>query len=107
MDIDKISPEEVKLCMESINNGTGFLLDVRTDEEWSAGHADKAIHFDLARLEKGEMPDLPKIAEICTCCVAGGRAEIAKNILLKNGFSKVKNMGGLRDWKLAGGDVVE
>ncbi len=106
MDVDKISPEQVKECVPLIEGGRVYLLDVRTKEEWDMGHAPKAIHFDLARLEKGELPDIPKDADICTCCVSGGRAEIAKNILLKNGFSKVRNLDGLRDWKLAGGDVI-
>ena len=107
MDIKKISAEEVKECIPLVVGGKIHLIDVRTEEEWEAGHAPGAIHFELGRLEKGELPDLPKDADICTCCAAGGRAEIAKNILLKNGFTKVRNMGGLRDWKIAGGEVVK
>jgi len=107
MDVKKVDSEEALRCVELIKAGKAFLLDVRTDEEWSAGHAPMAIHFDLARLEKGEFPDLPRDAEICTCCVSGGRAETAKSILLGKGFFNVKNLGGLRDWKLAGGGVVK
>ena len=81
------------------------MLDVRTKEEWDVGRAKLAVHFELARLEKGEAPSISKDKEIYTCCVAGGRAEMAKNILLKNGFQKVKNFGGLKDWKLVGGEV--
>ena len=86
-------------------SGDLVLLDVRTDDEWGVGRAKGAIHFKLSRLEAGELPDLPKDAKICTYCAAGGRAETAKNILTANGFLNVKNFGGLRDWKLAGGEI--
>ena len=107
MDIHKLNPEEAKACVKKIMSGEAFLLDVRTKGEWDSSHAPKSIHFDLQRLEKGELPELAKNTKIFTCCAAGGRAEIAKNILLEIGFSNVKNLGGLRDWKLAGGDVVK
>jgi rhodanese-related sulfurtransferase len=106
MDIDKISPDEVKECVPLIEGGKVYLIDVRTKEEWDIGHAPKAIHFDLARLENGEIPDVPKDADICACCATGARSEMAKNILIARGFTKVRNLGGLRDWKIAGGPVV-
>ena len=107
MDIDKISTEEAKKSLPLIESGEIHLIDVRTKEEWEMGHAPQSIHFELSRFENGELPALPKDAQIYTCCAAGGRAEIAKNIMRKNGFSNVKNLGGLRDWKLAGGTVVK
>lgn len=106
MVIQKVDPDEAKAIVSRVLAGKAYLIDVRDPDEWKAGHASAAIHFPVTKLEKGEMPDLPKDAEIYTCCTAGGRAETAKGILIDKGFLNVKNLGGLRDWKLAGGDVV-
>jgi phage shock protein E len=77
-------------------------LDVRTDAEWDEGHIDGAMHFDLEKLQQGEMPDLPKNEEIAIYCRSGKRAETAKGILEGNGFSRVKNVGGY-DQLVSGG----
>ena len=34
---------------------------------------------------------------IFTYCAAGRRAERAKNLLIKNGFTNVTNLGGIQD----------
>ncbi len=69
-------------------------IDVRTDGEWSEGHLDDALHFELARLEHGQLPDLKKDTMIAVYCRRGVRAEKAAQILKKNGFTNVRNAGG-------------
>ena len=76
---------------------TAIYLDVRTDQEWQEGHLSDAVHFDLAKLQQGLLPDLDKSAEINVYCRSGRRAEEAKNILAQNGFTNVKNAGALAD----------
>jgi phage shock protein E len=71
-----------------------IFIDVRTDEEWAAGHIDGALHFDLARLQQGELPDVPKNAAIGLYCRSGVRAGEALQILQENGFANVRNAGG-------------
>jgi rhodanese-like protein len=39
-------------------------IDVRTDEEWNAGHIDGALHFDLARMQQGSCPTCRKIRRL-------------------------------------------
>lgn len=72
-------------------------IDVRTDQEWAAGHLDGAMHFDLARLQQGELPPLPKDAAIALYCRSGHRAGQALQILQQNGFSHVRNAGAFTD----------
>lgn len=88
-----------------INAGKALLIDVRTDKEWNAGHAAHATHFDLARLQNGEMPPLPKDSAIYVYCRTGHRAGIAKTILEQSGYTNVTNLGGLSDWQTMGGAV--
>lgn len=87
------------------NKPTKIFLDVRTPEEWNAGHLDGAVHFELARLENGEMPDLPKDASIAVYCRSGSRAGQAKAIMEDNGFTNLRNAGGLEDLERRGAKI--
>ena len=79
-------------------NGFGMvLIDVRTDEEFAAGHRECALHFALSRLEAGELPALPKDTALEVYCRSGGRSERAKDILSAAGFVNVVNGGGFRN----------
>jgi phage shock protein E len=69
-------------------------IDVRTDQEWEAGHLNGAIHFDLAKMQQGQLPDLPKDTPIALYCRTGVRAGQALQILQQNGFTNVRNAGG-------------
>ncbi len=79
--------------------GKELFVDVRTEEEWDDGHLDGALHFELARLEQGKLPDLKKDIPIAVYCRRGIRAEQALRILKKKGFMNVRNAGGYDDLK--------
>lgn len=72
-------------------------LDVRTKEEYEAGHYPDALHHDLSLLMQGIMPPLEKNIEIKVYCRSGNRSEIAKEILIENGFTNVTNIGGFNN----------
>ena len=74
-----------------------LFIDVRTEAEWHEGHMDNAIHFELARLQQGQLPNLVKNTPIALYCLSGGRAEVASTLLRQRGFSHVRNAGGLTD----------
>ncbi len=76
------------------------LVDVRTAEEYESGYAEGALHVsleDIYRGELGPLASMQKDTPIVLYCQSGGRAEMAKQILLSNGFSSVTNAGSLRD----------
>ncbi len=93
--------------MQAVSSGEVALLDVRTDNEWATGYAKGAMHFDLARLQAGELPGIAKDKPIYVYCAAGARAEKARVILESAGYTNVINIGGLGDWQDAGGEVVQ
>lgn len=77
-------------------NGTQTVyLDVRTQEEWDAGHIKGAVHMDLARLQAGELPNISQDANVQVYCRSGNRARAAVQILEGQGFRSVVNRGGL------------
>lgn len=93
-------------AVEQVEAGDATLIDVRTQEEWDAGHAPQAEHLELARLQAGELPDVPKDATIHVYCRSGNRATTAVEILEQAGYTDVTNIGGLTDWQAAGGEVT-
>lgn len=92
-------------AVEDVAADAAVLMDVRSEEEWLTGHAKGALHWELARLEAGELPDIPKDGRVYVYCAAGGRAGVAKEILIQNEWNDVVNIGGLEDWENAGGEV--
>lgn len=66
-------------------------VDVRTDEEWSEGHVDGAIHVTLADVEAGKTEILPKDKELRVYCRSGRRSAQAIEALKKQGFTNLVN----------------
>ena len=80
--------------VNQIKNKQAVLLDVRSDEEVAAGTSPDALHWELMKLEHGQMPDIDKNQPVYCYCRSGGRAGRAKNILQANGFADAQNIGG-------------
>ena len=85
-----------------------LLLDVRTDEEYAAGHVAQARHIPLDSLDSRLAELEPhKGAEIYVICQSGRRSERASQLLLTKGFTPVNVEGGTGAWVSAGMPVVE
>jgi hydroxyacylglutathione hydrolase len=75
------------------------ILDIRSDNEWSSGHIQNAIHIPLGEL-KDRMQELEKDSDIIAVCGSGYRSSIAASLLQANGFTKISSMdGGMTAWK--------
>ena len=75
------------------------LLDVRTQEEFDAGHIPTAIllPYDEINLKAATvLPDKEK--EIVVYCRSGRRSAIAKKVLVELGYKDVKDFGGISRW---------
>lgn len=90
------------LAHKLVNEGA-VLLDVRTTEEYSERHLDKAVNISVDKLS-GQMSEVEKLTSgdktkpIVVYCQAGGRAGKAKEMLTKAGYTQVTNLGGIDDW---------
>ena len=81
------------------------LLDVRTQEEFDAGHIPTAIllPYDEINLKAATvLPDKEK--EIVLYCRSGRRSAIAKKALVELGYKDVKDFGGISRWQ---GELVK
>ncbi len=77
-----------------------MILDVRTAEEFAAGHVDGAVHIPLADIERGVVPDCSPDTAIRVYCRSGGRAGMAVELLIANGFN-AECIGGLHEARVA------
>ena len=100
--VPQITPEEAAQRVEA----GAFLLDVREDDEWQAGHAPAAHHLALGRVP-AEHDTLPKDADIVVICRAGGRSEQASVALRNAGYEAANIAGGMRAWAAAGLPVAK
>ncbi len=86
----------------SIKMGGAKLLDVRSDEEWNAGHIEQAEHHFLGRLPSS-LDTLSREEKIIVHCRSGARSAIAVSVLQAAGFTDVVNLtGGYTAWQAAG-----
>jgi rhodanese-related sulfurtransferase len=83
-----------------------YLLDVREDDEWAAGHAPGARHLPMMELP-ARLAEVPTDREVAVICRSGGRSAQVVAYLLSNGWDQVRNVdGGMHQWAAAGRPVV-
>jgi rhodanese-related sulfurtransferase len=78
-----------------------WLLDVREDDEWAAGHAPGAAHIPLGQLS-GRATEVPRDTTVYVICRSGGRSARAAFALAGAGWEAVNVAGGMQDWAAAG-----
>ena len=74
-----------------------LIIDVRTENEWNNGYIENAKHIPVSDLKRLSEIQAFKDQPVFTYCAAGKRAERAKNLLIENGFTNVKNLGSIQD----------
>jgi phage shock protein E len=93
----KISAEEAKKMLDE--NKEAVLIDVRTSEEFEAGHIQGSIliPYDVIT-EQIESVVADKKTAIIVYCRSGNRSKKAADALIAMGYSQVYDMGGIVDW---------
>ncbi|HGS4462061.1 TPA: rhodanese-like domain-containing protein [Vibrio metschnikovii] len=71
------------------------LIDVRTEQEFMQGHLDSAQHIPLSAMMNSGLTQFAKGQPIVLYCRTGNRSNIAKQLLIKQGFTHVHDAGGL------------
>lgn len=72
-------------------------IDVRTKEEYDAGHVPNALHHDIMQMMEGVFPNVSKDEEITLYCESGNRSMMAKTFMESAGFTNVTNGGGMEN----------
>jgi len=94
---NSVSPQDAVRLM----NQGAMLLDVRSREEFAAGHVRGAHSQPLALLdEAADTLKKHKEKPVIVCCERGSLSSTAIRLLGKQGFAKVFNLrGGLNAWR--------
>ena len=70
-----------------------LIVDVRTTEEWEMdGHAEGTVNYPLGELAS-YIDEIKKHDSVVLVCRSGGRAEVAKGMLLQAGIKNITNKG--------------
>lgn len=75
-----------------------LLLDVRSPEEFAAGHLEGALNIPVGELEARLAEVGAKERPVVVYCRSGARSSRARSLLLEKGWQRVENLGGLGNW---------
>lgn len=78
-----------------------FLLDVREQDEFTAGHITGSSLIPLGQLAR-RLDELPRDQRIVCICRSGNRSGTATRLLRNNGLEAVNMAGGMLDWARQG-----
>jgi len=109
-DITIISVLEAnKLIEENIENTKFIILDVRTGEEYKAGHIENSINIDYNSPKfKENISNLDKEKIYLTYCRSGRRSSNSAVIMEELGFENIYMIeGGIVAWDKAGLPIKE
>lgn len=86
-----------------------YLIDVREDHEWDAGHLPSAMHLGRGIIERDIETHIAAMdADIVVYCGGGYRSAMVADQLQEMGYTKVLSMdGGYRGWTEAGYPTVK
>ncbi len=101
MTVPEMSADE---AAEEVVDGA-LLLDVREDDEWTAGHAPDAVFMPMGSVPQ-RVGELPRDRAIVVICRSGNRSERVAEYLVAQGFAAINVYGGMKAWVASGHDVV-
>ena len=76
-----------------------LLLDVRTTEEFAAGHIPSAVNIPVDEL-RSRLAELPQDREIVAYCQVGQRGYLATRMLRQKGLNVINLSGGYKTYRL-------
>ena len=88
--------EEETVVEEKVEDNSPMIIDVRTEGEFRSGAVPKAVNISLDEIMGGRA-DLgaDKEREMIVYCASGARSAYAQQVLVQQGYTNVKNGGGV------------
>jgi len=101
---DPVRHVQAPEAAQIIATGKVLIIDVRTAEEFKAGHLRGAMNIDISAADfEARLDKLDKNQPTLVHCQAGGRSTRALKTLAKLGFAHVIHLdGGFGGWADAG-----
>ena len=97
---DFLKQPDINKGVANFRNTEGaILVDVRTPQEYRDGHIPESKNVPLQSLEEMEGVVKDPKTPVFVYCYSGARSRQAAAMLGRMGYSSVKNIGGIADWK--------
>lgn len=92
---------------EFLNTDNAVLLDVRTKEEYEAGHIEHSMNIPLQSIDASAEKIADKNTPLFVYCQSGARSKNATAALKTMGYVNITNIGGISKYhgKLVKGDL--
>jgi rhodanese-related sulfurtransferase len=81
-----------------------YLLDVREQDEWDAGHAPQAVHIPMGQLSD-RAAEVPRDQDVYVVCRSGARSAQVTVALNQAGWLAKNVDGGMKRWVEAGRSI--
>ena len=105
---DAITDVDVAEAQQIVDDGSAVILDVRTPEEFAAGHLPDAININVEASDFAtKVAGLDESTETLVYCQTGNRSGVATDQMADLGFTDISDLqGGIEAWAAAGETVV-
>ena len=91
--------QDAFLALPSSGDAAPFVLDVRTPEEYVAGHVPGAVNIPHDQVA-ARLADVPKDKDVVLYCRSGRRAGMAAEVLAANGYTRLQHLeGDMAGWQ--------
>lgn len=98
--LDFFNTKNINDHMEEFLHTPGaVLVDVRTTEEYHDNRIDNSVNIPLSDIEETETIISDKNTPVFVYCRSGNRSGQAASILHQMGYTDVRNIGGIIDYK--------
>jgi rhodanese-related sulfurtransferase len=99
---------DVQTFEQALNKNDIVLIDVRTPEEFNAGHIAGAINIDInSNTFEQQIKQLSKNKTVLVYCRSVNRSAKASKILRKNHYKVMDLAGGINAWIQSGKKLVQ
>jgi len=96
-----ISPEALLASEQAGGDAAPFVLDVRTPDEFASGYVPGAVNIPHDQLAS-RLGEVPKDRDVVLYCRSGRRAELAGEVLARNGYTRLRHLDGdIAGWQAA------
>ena len=106
-DSEAVTDVDVAAAAQLVD-GDAIILDVRSPQEFAAGHLPEAINIDVESADFADrVAGLDESAEMLVYCQTGNRSGVATDEMADLGFTDMSDLqGGIEAWVAAGEEVV-
>jgi len=94
--------QEALLARQQKADPALFVLDVRTPQEFAAGHVPGAVNIPHDQVA-ARLMDVPKDKDVVIYCHSGRRAALAAETLAAKGYTRLRHLDGdMQAWEAKG-----